>query len=283
MSPDSEKTKMEKGMMIESGCLFCTSKGPFSTIEHIVPESLGNRDFVIEGQVCDGCQSYFGKEVERHVLSKTPFGVWRVLLGIPTKKGKPPTIDLSQPKTEKGILPSCSIHHDDGIGFACNLDGSISVDIDNDDIVREIVAGERNQFRFVLSPEHLAMIGRFLGKIALEAYCLRSPDGARAVQFDALRHYVRYGVRQELWPLFHDVLYTPSEFQGALSCGSLPFWEGRISETPDNYVLFSFRLGPERWSLCMNVQFPTTDIPELMADFRERCIWYPSSSWGRST
>jgi len=269
--------------MTKNVCLFCTSNGPFSTVEHIVPESLGNRDFVIEGQVCDVCQNYFGKEVERHVLSKTPLGAWRVLLGIPTKKGRLPITDLSQPRTEKGRLPSRSSHHDDGIAFACtSSDGAISVDIENDDIIREILSGERNQFKFVLSPEHLAMIGRFLGKIALEAYCLRNPETAKAARFDPLRHYVRYGVKQELWPLFHDVLLNPSELRAALCCGRLPIWEGRIMETPDNYLLFWFRLGPEQWSLCMNIQFPTTDIPELMSDFKERCIWYPSSSWDQS-
>jgi len=76
-------------------CLFCESNGPFNTVEHIIPEALGNDDLVMSGHVCDACQSYFGKEVEKYVLSKTPIGFWRVFLAIRGKKGKLPTIDLS--------------------------------------------------------------------------------------------------------------------------------------------------------------------------------------------
>ena len=59
-------------------CLFCGNDGPFTTVEHIIPESLGNDDLVLEGEVCDSCQRYFGKEVEKYVLSHTPLAFWRV-------------------------------------------------------------------------------------------------------------------------------------------------------------------------------------------------------------
>ncbi len=36
-------------------CLFCGSNGPFLRLEHIIPESLGNDDLVLQGEVCDVC------------------------------------------------------------------------------------------------------------------------------------------------------------------------------------------------------------------------------------
>src|SRR4051794_37695070 len=72
------------------------SDGSFSTREHVIPGSLGNDELVLIGEVWDACQRYFGKEVERCVLSKTPLGFWRVFLQIPTKKGKLPAVDLRQ-------------------------------------------------------------------------------------------------------------------------------------------------------------------------------------------
>lgn len=75
-------------------CLFCLSSGPFGTVEHVVPESLGNGDLMLEGHVCDGCQRYFGTEVEHYVLNNSPMGFWRLLLGTPTKKGNRPKVAL---------------------------------------------------------------------------------------------------------------------------------------------------------------------------------------------
>lgn len=37
-------------------CLFCSSHGRCSTVEHVIPESLGNDDLMLAGHVCDGCK-----------------------------------------------------------------------------------------------------------------------------------------------------------------------------------------------------------------------------------
>jgi hypothetical protein len=94
-------------------CLFCNSRGPYNTTEHIIPESLGNDDLVLSDDVCDSCQNYFGKEIEKFVLSKTPIAVWRAYLGIRTKGGDLPVVDLSLPKVKKGRLPNMHPISDD--------------------------------------------------------------------------------------------------------------------------------------------------------------------------
>jgi hypothetical protein len=115
-------------------CLFCLSEGPF-TVEHVIPESLGNDDLVLEGQVCSGCNNHFSK-LEEFVLQKTPIAFWKTHLGIRSKRGKLSSIDLSQPKREKGVYPSIHPTHDNSIGFTAHEDGSTSVDIDDLSIIR---------------------------------------------------------------------------------------------------------------------------------------------------
>ena len=53
-------------------------------------------------------------------------------IGIKTGKDKLPSIDLSQPKREKGVFSSTHAAHDDSVGFTCHDDYSSSVDIEND-------------------------------------------------------------------------------------------------------------------------------------------------------
>jgi len=89
--------------------MFCLEESDhFNTVEHIIPESLGNTDDILYDAVCDKCQRYLGKEVENFVLSKSPFAFWRTIYGIKTKHGKEPFFDMSLDKEPKGRLPN---HH----------------------------------------------------------------------------------------------------------------------------------------------------------------------------
>lgn len=41
-------------------CIFCKDSSDNSTsVEHIIPESLGNKDILPKGIVCDSCNNYF--------------------------------------------------------------------------------------------------------------------------------------------------------------------------------------------------------------------------------
>jgi hypothetical protein len=140
--------------------------------------------------------------VERYVLDKTPIGSWRVLLQIQTKKGNEPSVDICQPREEKGTIPDRHERHDD-IGFTSHDDGSISVDIDDDEIISGILAGTKTDFKMVMTPKKLHMLGRFLGKVGLGI--LGAHDAARTPdqRFDQIRRYARFGDFKGLWPLFH--------------------------------------------------------------------------------
>ena len=116
--------------------MFCRGPGPFNTVEHIVPESLGNDSDILEGLVCDKCQNYLGREVEKAALEKTPFAFWRSFLGIKTKKGKLPSVQLSPPA--KGRIPATHPLTDE-IGFTAHQDGTTSVDIGTPSLVHHIL------------------------------------------------------------------------------------------------------------------------------------------------
>lgn len=73
-------------------CIFCKHDSSTSvSVEHIVPESLGNIDHVLPvGVVCDGCNQYFARKVERQLLESPMFRLLRADMAIPNKRGRIP-------------------------------------------------------------------------------------------------------------------------------------------------------------------------------------------------
>jgi hypothetical protein len=263
-------------------CIFCLSSGPFSTVEHIIPASLGNDDDILRSEVCDGCQKYFGKEIEQFVLEKTPLAFWRTYLGIKTKKGKNPSVDLSQSAMEKGILPSVHSRHDN-IGFTYHEDGSVSADINDPQIIREILEGDKNQFVFVFTPKILHMFGRFLCKVGIELLCLKDRNLASTQDLDKARRYARFGEFDGLWPIFHfskgslddlkEITQDNLGFKEEINCYSYSLFEYQHS-----YLLFLFSMGTDYWVISLNDPFPTPVIQNAFPDDKLELIWYPKEN-----
>lgn len=45
-------------------CIFCRKGKSFKSVEHVIPESLGNVDPVLpKGVVCDACKNYIGENL----------------------------------------------------------------------------------------------------------------------------------------------------------------------------------------------------------------------------
>ena len=81
-------------------CLFCESTFTQNSIEHIVPESLGNKSYILKmGCLCRPCNNLFS-EFEKKALGKTMLAFHRLTLGIATKRGKPAKADLNGIKFE---------------------------------------------------------------------------------------------------------------------------------------------------------------------------------------
>jgi hypothetical protein len=77
--------KFEK---LSQQCIFCDKDNYAESLEHIVPESFGNKLYVMEkGKVCDICNGRFSKS-EGISLANSIFVMERARFGIVTKKGK---------------------------------------------------------------------------------------------------------------------------------------------------------------------------------------------------
>lgn len=266
-------------------CIFCFEIGPYNTIEHIIPESLGNDNILLSNSICDKCQNYFGREIESFILQKTPFAFWRVWYGIKSKKGKLPSIDFTLPQKDKGKIPLVSKHNDQNIGFSSHPDGSISIDIDDIEMINSINNGNKNNFTFVLSPKHIILIGRFLGKIAIELLAYDNRESSLQTALDDLRKYVRFGITKSIWPILNGKLIN-----------RLDLWEQNPNNKDEesrtiytfsfvevyNHVVFIFDIGWERWGIILNNQFPHPLIIEELQDSKcenLKFIYYQDSEW----
>ena len=264
-------------------CLFCESLGPYSTIEHIIPESLGNDELLLRSEVCDSCQSYLGKEVESFALGKTPIAFWRTYLGINTKKGQLPSVDLSQPKTQKGFFPATHSKNDN-VGFTYHDDSSVSVDIDDPSLVKDILDGRRTQFNLIMTPKMLHMLGRFLCKVGIELVCLKDSDQARSKELTLARRYARFGEFKELWPIFHfskgniqDIKRLKADKDGILE--KVDCFSFSLNDFQLQYLLFRFSMGIDNWIVCLNDPFPHPTIRSAFPDSILNLIWYSNDEW----
>jgi hypothetical protein len=91
-------------------CIFCASNESFSSVEHIIPESLGNNILVLKkGWICDKCNNVCSA-FESVVLNNSIFGAERARLGVITKQGKPSRSKVwkvfwnSEPLMEENII-----------------------------------------------------------------------------------------------------------------------------------------------------------------------------------
>lgn len=269
-----------------TSCIYCRGAGPFTTIEHVIPESLGNDDLILKGCVCDRCQAYFGKEVEQYVLTKTPIAVWRTLLGIRTKNGRLPTVDVTQPRRAKGMLPDIHRLHDN-IGFAAHPDGSTSVDIYDGSLVRSLLEGAKWQFNLVLSPKKISMLGRFLGKVGIGLLALSDQARAYEPKFDRIRNYARFGSSGEIWPVFHyadgemgqwkkPTLFGPKD---EVLLDEVECYSYTLIEIERLYTLFRFSMGLDNWIIALEDPYPSPVIRSAFQGRKLDLIWYPPEQW----
>lgn len=74
-------------------CIFCkTDTSRSVSVEHIVPESLGNAAHTLPiGVVCDTCNNYFATNVEKPILDSSMFRLLRADRAVANKRGRIPT------------------------------------------------------------------------------------------------------------------------------------------------------------------------------------------------
>nr|WP_299415543.1 HNH endonuclease [uncultured Emticicia sp.] len=178
-------------------CIFCKKDSSNSnSVEHIVPESLGNKSHILQkGVVCDECNNYFSLKIEKPVLEQEFFKNLRHRNKISSKKGRIPE--------GKVIVPyflsegSVKFHKNNTI---ISLDSNAFQAIVDGKISKLIVPYNTTPL------EKDRTLSRFLGKMALEALFDRISDAKNSriffinnSDFDPLRDYVRYNKGKQIW------------------------------------------------------------------------------------
>lgn len=180
-------------------CIFCKHDSSSSkSVEHIIPESLGNKSQILQkGIVCDSCNNYFARKVEKPVLEMPYYKSLRGRVILENKKGKIPKV----------------------LGFTKNKD---IIEIDLSQVVTnkiEIIYKDEKTLEALMKydeiyiplipepPKNDLFVSKFIGKIAIEAFARRvSPaknwqnDFVENEGLDELRKFVRYGKGYPIWP-----------------------------------------------------------------------------------
>ena len=187
-------------------CIFCKQDSSASrSIEHVMPESLGSKRRTLRpGIVCDKCNNYFARKVEKPILTHPSMRNLRAWYQVPNKRGKRPSV----------------LGHIAGIDVMINLslgpNGQLRVEPEQERDRKRLegVMGPGPGgnlaspllFKFEMDPPKREM-SRFLAKIALEAvaetFC-SEPGGTEELVdsafFDNVRVYARYGTNYPDWP-----------------------------------------------------------------------------------
>lgn len=178
-------------------CLFCKQdSSSSSSIEHIIPESLGNLALKLKrGVVCDKCNNYFSREVERQFLEAPAITNLRFHQSIVSKKGRVPPLAAV-------LMPSfpATLYRDPKFGTQ-----AVSLEPDG---IREMFrnGGGTLLFPGCDTPPPDLVVSRFLAKAALETMAKRLepyPEGLAYLvdepQFDPIRRHAREGFPKS-WP-----------------------------------------------------------------------------------
>jgi hypothetical protein len=165
-------------------CIFCKKPAIRSSVSHILPASLGGEEWAClpDGLVCRQCNQYFGEKVERLALDSYPFLPFRVLLGIPTRKGNAPEMSTHIGTIKGSLRP-----------------GQIGIDPAMPEVEEAIQAGKITQLRILAEPTDPVSVCRMLVKMGLEVVAKDSPNDARNSKFDSARAFARSPSRGTRW------------------------------------------------------------------------------------
>ncbi len=193
-------------------CIFCKEDSSDSrSVEHIVPESLGNIDHVLPpGVVCDKCNNYIAREVEKPFLDSRYFQERRFYAGIPNKKKRIPPMEgiHLQSRTPVQFL---KINGEEGISVGA------SPNVDESGWVQSLLKREAGTVIVPIGQKPSDnIISRFIGKVGLEVLAHRALDVQGGLdetinqpELEELRRYVRIGNSAQSWPYSCRSIYQP--------------------------------------------------------------------------
>lgn len=162
-------------------CIFCGSTtNTYERKEHIVPESLGGKDILPEGLVCDNCNNYFGREFEKETLDFEDIKFSRALERIPSKRGRTPVANVKK----------VTIYSDRN---------TKPIKIYSPQMTKTISGKGSIHIEFPQSK--LGPLLRLLLKIGLEYFAIEQADDIFEQKFNKAKKVVRCPARGCKWPL----------------------------------------------------------------------------------
>ncbi|MBO6718022.1 MAG: hypothetical protein JJ913_08715 [Rhizobiaceae bacterium] len=173
-------------------------------MEHVIPESLGNKSHILpKGIVCDRCNNYFSRKVEKPFLESPAVRELRFYQDLENKRGRTPSIGGLIMPDVPATITRYPRHN------------FTSVELPVDAIGRILRAKEGKLLLPMMGePPTGPTVSRFVAKVALEAMALRLvayPEGIAYLcdetQLDDLRDHARIG-RIDNWPVSIRKLYS---------------------------------------------------------------------------
>ncbi|WP_413816631.1 HNH endonuclease [Piscinibacter gummiphilus] len=166
-------------------CIFCSADGPFATLSHVIPESLGGRHSPTArpGTTCDPCNQYFGQKVESKALQSYPFTIFRLLSSVRSKKGR-----LHSERIVAGQVQ------------ASGRPGNVTLALAEDVAAEHFYpAEESGTFRLLAEVKEAPEVARLLIKIGLEMLAQTDHELALSSRFDSARSFCRRPGRGTEW------------------------------------------------------------------------------------
>jgi len=174
---------MAKKLLIEPKCIYCLqTTGNFKSKEHIFPESLGNKDLILQrGYVCDRCNNGVLAVLDNALMKFEPIAFLQVLLVPHTKAGNLPRANFQNmnlkrtsrtnidivPKEKSGEIQNKKPMGDDWYSFSLNMRGK------------------------PVTQKSIRMLGRALFKIALGIVALsQGREQACSTKYDSARRFI---------------------------------------------------------------------------------------------
>lgn len=184
-------------------CIFCKSPSDRSkSVEHIIPESLGNDDHVLPtGWVCDSCNNYLSRKVEAPFMNSEYGKRARFEMKIPSRRRRIPIVSGFHPQSRTMV----NLLHD-GVGLSF-----FAAEGEDEAAFINTLRSQSHGSLWIPSsgdPELTYEIARFVGMIALEILAYRCLDITGwndelvdKPELDELRDYVRRGRPGFIWPV----------------------------------------------------------------------------------
>ncbi|MBP3710399.1 MAG: HNH endonuclease [Treponema sp.] len=180
-------------------CLFCKQDSSNTrSVEHIIPESMGNKKLILPlGYVCDKCNNFFARKVEKPFMDIDNIKLWRAYESLLNKKGRAAVFDASF-NSER-----VSISFDDKEPFCFRI--MSSKDFDN------IVKNGNGKLSIPIFTnetkiENSITISRMIAKMALEFWAFKLKDISNSLDeiidddnYDLIRNHARLGTPTN-WP-----------------------------------------------------------------------------------